>query len=783
MSRYLSRTNLLLAGIVAVAAFLRLYRLDTLPPGLQFDQAFYVFDAIRLLQGEFHIFFAAPGGSEPLYVYLAMVGVSIFGDAALGLKLTSAFIGVLTIPLVFGFARTVFRSSAIALLAAFFTAISVWHIYYGRYGERITLSVLLVILLFWFFWRAVEKRRWRDYVLTGLFLALGAYTNLVGRVFPLALIAITGYMMWTDRPNARTYFKGLIVAGLVSAVLFAPLAVYFVYHPDQFMSHSMQVSIFVPHGSESGDVPTALARNTLRLLGMFFVRGDEGIIRNVPGRPVFDPLLGVLFVAGVIAMTSALVARRVTLVERKRAVFLMVWLLTSMLLSLITDDAPNFDRLEPGIPAIMMLPAWGAVALWERLKTPAMRRVAAGAFGVIAVVSAGLAYRDYFIVLGEDPNLYYAFDTDKVDASEWINRNAQQNQIFLAPLWYQIGTVSLLTRNAPLKSFESRDTIVLPSGAAGRDAVYLFPMEQEKKAQTFQSRLGALATAETLSGSNGIPHLILYRVPARDLPNPQDPLANLARGGPFIQPGSVTAANWANQIALLGYTLSPEGPGGRNLTVTLFLHALAPMTTDYTFSVKDKDTKSRTWGQEDKWPGDNSYATSQWAAGDVIVEKFYPGLSACAPAGTYQVTVEAYNPKTMETLPLVNVDAGAAVLGTFYAGPSGGNRPEDLDPDHAVDLQVGGQLYLSGYTLSADTVQAGKDLSLSLFWKGTGSGATENITVRLGDKQLAAGPVNLPAQGRGLCSLYDLTLPPDVPSGPASIWVNSVKIAQVQVTR
>jgi hypothetical protein len=97
------------------------------------------------------------------------------------------------------------------------------------------------------------------------------------------------------------------------------------------------------------------------------------------------------------------------------------------------------------------------------------------------------------------------------------------------------------------------------------------------------------------------------------LPDPQDPLKALARGGTFLQPQKIEHANWANQIELLGYTVDPEGPGGRNLVVTLFLQSLKPMAEDYTFSIKVRDEKDRVWGQEDKWPGDNSYETRRWA--------------------------------------------------------------------------------------------------------------------------------------------------------------------------
>lgn len=810
MARRLSRTNLILLGIAAIAAFFRFYRLDTLPPGFQFDQAFYVFDVLRLLQGQFHIFFAAPGGSEPLYLYLATVGVSIFGDTAFGLKLTSAVIGVLTIPLVYDVTHTIFqttvgngeksedRSTHVALLAALFAAISLWHIFFTRYGERVTLLVLLEILVFKFLWLALlppdvlsqdERARWRHFALAGLFTALGLYTYVGARVVPLALVLLTVYGMWTDRRRSRVYFKGLLLAVAVIAIVFLPLGMYFVAHPDQFLSHSAEVSIFVPHGNVEGGVGQALLNNVLRLLGMFFIAGDGGNLRNVPGRPIFDPFVGALFVTGVIALAVALLSRRAKMLDRRRAVFLLTWIGVTLAISLFTDDAPNFVRTLPAMPAVMILPAWGAVELWEHWRDPGARRVAAACVGVIIIVSAGLTYRDYFIVLAQDPATYYTFDTDKVETSEWINRNAISQRLFLAPLWAQNGTISLLTRNAPLKSFESRDTIILPSRAAGKDAVYGFPPEQDRKVQTMALRLGGLGAVERLTGSNGGALLLIYRVPAANLPDPANPLDVLARGGAFVQPQQQLGVTWADRIELLGSSLSPEGPGGRNLTLTLFLRALKSMEEDYTFSIKVRDEKGRVWGQEDKWPGDNSYATTQWDPGDLVIEKFYPGLAACAPPGQYSVTVEAYNPATMKVLPLSGSEDTRVSLGKMTAGASENNRMEDLEPEQRLPPAVSETLGLYGFTLSSQDVHLGDLFSLSLFWRGSGNGsAARTATIRFEDASkrefpLAERGFQVPAEGRGLCTLFDLAAPPDLAPGAGSIVVNGTKIATLNVVR
>ncbi len=786
MPRSLFQTRTLLILVTAVAAFYRFYHIDRLPPGFQFDQAYYVFDVLRLLQGQYSIFFAAPGGTEPLYIYLATVGTAIFGITPLGLKLTTAVIGTVTVPCIFGLARTMFRSNLVGVLAGLLAAVSVWHIFFSRYGERVVLLVLLAVFALWFFWRALEHGRRRDFIYTGVFVGLGLCTYPAARVWPVALILIALYFAWEQRPRARIYLAGLALVLGVAIILFLPLAFYFFAHPDQFISHSADVSVFVPHNAVQENVAAALAGNGLRLLEMFFVKGDGGMIRNVPGRPVFDPATALLFLAGVATLCMALLGRRGDR-DRRRAVFLSAWILVSLGVSLFTDDAPNFVRTLPAMPAVVMVAAWGGGQVWERLQLTALRNAAAPAFAVILIAGSWSSFHDYFVSFSNDPGLYYTFNADKEEVSAWINQNARTSHVFLAPVWYQVSTISLLTRNSPLKSFESRDTIVLPSRASGEDALFVFPYDQEKKAQTMQSRLGNLGTIENLIGSNGQRLLLYYRVPANLLPDPRTPLETLAQGGAFVHPHNTETAIWSNQIKLLGSSVDPAGPGGRNLTVTLFLQQLAPMG-DYTFSIKVWDGKNRVWGQEDKWPGDNSYATSQWEPGDVIVERFYPGLDPCAPEGDYRVTVEAYNPRTMQVLPLSDRAGTLVQLGSFHAGPSDGNRVDDLAPEKQVNLTVAPQWQLMGLTAPTEG-RPGTDFSLSLYWRGTGKGTVPTATqVSLrdaGQREFTLGQqvISLPDGARGLCTLFDLTVPPDAAVGPGSLWVDGTKITTLNVVR
>jgi hypothetical protein len=353
---------------------------------------------------------------------------------------------------------------------------------------------------------------------------------------------------------------------------------------------------------------------------------------------------------------------------------------------------------------------------------------------------------------------------------------------------HQIGTVMLLTRYAPVKSFDSRDTIVLPARAEGKDALYVFPAEQEKRAQTMLARLGALGAREQLIGSNGALLGWVVRVPAQNLPTLESPISTLSRGGDFLQPQRTTRAVWGDAIELLGYSVEASDAAKRNLEVTLFLRAVAPMNEDYTFSVKVRDGKGRVWGQEDKWAGTNSYATRQWSVGDVVIERFYSGLSACARAGEYRLTVEAYEPRTMRVLGLTDREGAEVELGVWRAEASPGNLYEHLEPEQKLDVVVAPQVRLLGYSLTARELSAGAEFSLALFWHGWGDGQQRrHITIRLRDASardfvLQENDVTLPPEGRGGCLFADVQLPRDAAPGAGTVWVNDRQIATVRVT-
>jgi 4-amino-4-deoxy-L-arabinose transferase-like glycosyltransferase len=120
-------------------------------------------------------------------------------------------------------------------------------------------------------------------------------------------------------------------------------------------------------------------------------------------------------------------------------------------------------------------------------------------------------------------------------------------------------------------------------------------------------------------------------------------------------PSSATLANvgFGDQLRLAGYQISnlsspisnPDFPTS-NLEIVLYWHALAPMSTDYTISVR-LVAPDGTWAaQHDSWPAGGLLPTSQWRVGDYVHDAYSLALPASVVSGEYALQVVVYDAVT-----------------------------------------------------------------------------------------------------------------------------------------
>lgn len=150
--------------ILALGAFLRFYKITTVPPSLSHDEVAIAYNAYSILETgrdeygtSFPLLFRSFDDFKlPGMVYTTIPSVALFGRSEMGARFPSAFLGTLTILVVYFLVYELtsahrFRSS-FSLTSAFFFAISPWHINFSRQlfesnGALFFLSVAVYLLL------------------------------------------------------------------------------------------------------------------------------------------------------------------------------------------------------------------------------------------------------------------------------------------------------------------------------------------------------------------------------------------------------------------------------------------------------------------------------------------------------------------------------------------------------------------------------------------------------------------------------------------------------------
>jgi 4-amino-4-deoxy-L-arabinose transferase-like glycosyltransferase len=404
-------------AVVAIGAGLRFYGLGEWPPGLYQDEAYNGLDALNVLAGDHRLYFPANNGREPLYIYLVSLSVGVLGRSPLAVRLPAAVLGTLTIPATYALGAALFGRRA-GLWAAAIVGFTFWPVALSRIGLRAVALPLLTALSL-----ACAARGQRQAGGGGAWLALGGalygltfYTYLAARFTPLALLAFLIFWYSAQRSSFPTA-RQMALFGLPAALVALPLGLAALGQPEILLGRAGQVSVFNP-AVNGGNLAGTLFQNLLAALGMFAWRGDDIARHNLPGRPVFDPLLSLAWLGG------AALAARATLARHSPAHALtLIWTGVMLLPTILAEDTPHFLRAVGVLPVALLFPAVALDWLWAagRRAAGAARWAAQGACLAALAAGLGLTARDYFGRYAQAADTGYLFQAAATELTRTAN--------------------------------------------------------------------------------------------------------------------------------------------------------------------------------------------------------------------------------------------------------------------------------------------------------------------------------------------------------------------------
>lgn len=655
----MTRHRLVLLLILLVGAALRLIGLNNLsPPGITHDEVAHWLINRDILAGQHAVYFTEAYGHEAGYHYLQTGFMLLLGDNVLALRLPSAFLGLLLVAIAYALVRHLFGREA-ALLAAGVTAVLLWPVFFSRLALRaISLPVLsgLSAILWWRAWdsgdlwsQGARERRPSVsgskgafsplhpctpapllFMASGLLAGLSLHTYMAARAVPIFYGAWLVYLALFQRQALRARWRGVVLFWLAYALVAAPLVWYLLANPGaEYRIGEVDAPL---RALLAGDARPLLANGWAILRGLI-VQGDPLWRQNVAGRPVFDPLLALLFYAGLAVMVWRW--------RTPKYGFVLLWLGTSTIPSLVTIDAPSSIRLINALPLLTVPLSVPIVHFMHRLAafSPKNRQLSTAMLYLwLAMWGGGYIWGTavaIFRTWPNNPEVQFVWQAAFTDMGVYLDAATDINQAAMAgwsPDTMDVPTMELLLERADLRlsHFSPLDgTLILP-GAGGP---ILRPAILELDAY-WETQLLAWGAEVTDYG-----RFVQYTLPQ-----------SLA-----VTPEVAQSATFGGELRLLGFDWQPDGlvsywqvvavPGnGRRL----FLHLLDDdgnmLAEDYHWDTADPQNLWRP----------------HWQPGDLILQRHY--LDDLASAARLRLGI--YDPYTCDPGPCQNIstETGAAFI-------------------------------------------------------------------------------------------------------------------------
>ena len=359
-----------LLAILLLATALRFFQLGRVPAGMAVDEVAIGYNGFAIWQTrrdewlEFlPISFRSYGDYKaPLAIYLNGISTALFGLNLWAVRLPFAVFSILAILGFYLLVKELLIQSKmdknLALWAAFFLALSPWHIHYSRLGFEAGIALSLLIWALYFFYRYFRQQKFWQMALSAILACLTLYTYHSSKItIPL----LFGIVFLLQLKKTKIKWTHLIITLVLSLFLLSPLAYDAIYGEGLTRAGS---SILLAEMA-LGEKLKILGDNTLSYFSWDFLAKGQvmGQLRHGDAR------FGVLTypaLALIITYILSLFSNKVPFNQASKKILKLmgIWLIVGYLPAIMGDQPYHSNR------ALLALPAWILLELvaFERLR-------------------------------------------------------------------------------------------------------------------------------------------------------------------------------------------------------------------------------------------------------------------------------------------------------------------------------------------------------------------------------------------------------------------------------
>lgn len=221
----------ILPGIIFLSFLLRVVAIDKYPVGLNPDEASFGYDAYSLLTtgrdqwgNPWPLSLQSFGDYKlPLYSYLAIPSVAIFGLNEFATRLPNALLGVLGVLGVFLMVDEIFKNRKLALVSALFLAISPWHVMLSRGAFEANLATSFIPFGVWLFYKGLQYKK--IMVFAALVFGLNLFSYHSARLITPIIVLVLIFLSRDKLKLNTTTLPSMVVKHWISSSTFAVFSI------------------------------------------------------------------------------------------------------------------------------------------------------------------------------------------------------------------------------------------------------------------------------------------------------------------------------------------------------------------------------------------------------------------------------------------------------------------------------------------------------------------------------------------------------------------------------
>lgn len=384
--------KILFIGIVVVAFILRFYRLGEVPVSIDWDEAAIGYNAYSILttgKDEYGtrfplVFRSFDDYKPPLYFYLTVPSVALFGLNEFAVRFPSALFGTLTVIVVYFMVGELVRRQKdklfhlLPFVTAFLLAISPWHVHFSRVAFEATTGVFFNVLGVYLFLRGL-RNGW-FLALSAICFSLALYEYHSERVFVPLLVITLAVLYWRELLSQKV---AVICSVVVGIAMVTPL-ILLLFNPANLTRLAGTSSLADQTGLlERNIVKLTTAQKNSDLLGTIFANRRityaqvlvNGYLSHFNFNWLFingdqerhkAPGMGLMYwwelpflLAGLYQLKST------TAVKRRVKLLVFIWFLISPVAASVTTEVPHAIRTIVFLPTFQIFTGLGLLSFWD----------------------------------------------------------------------------------------------------------------------------------------------------------------------------------------------------------------------------------------------------------------------------------------------------------------------------------------------------------------------------------------------------------------------------------